>query len=645
MDNRLTAASPRAEQPPWIKTPLRPHQLSLLAAAHTLETRASINKLPGRDPYLLTQYGVIADKVGTGKSLVALSLVRGPLVNRTEMEICSSGGVQLISTCQMPSIKEILPGWMDLTGKDLTEKLFPQSHSLWHTRTALAIVPHNVTTQWEQYVTEQTSLNCVFIKRIADCDSDKNGFMQKVLTADLVVCSNTMISRFMGAMVMSSQRYIDFAEFSRFVWSRLFIDEADTIHCAIKPEHISARFIWLITGSWKNMLVPSGVSAGFISHFDAGARTALGEGGIPGITYTQHIVGALLPRNYNTAYVDTILRNSEEWINTSLREPVIVHSNIVCSSPASLPLLSGYVSPAVMTALHAGDTRGALAALNLVSEDKTSIVDKVTASLRLKLDEAERTYAFKETKTYSSAAAKEEALTKARDKIARFREQLEALNARIAAIDTIECPICYDPPRSTVLTPCCRNAFCLSCLCECIVAKPACPMCRAEITSMKNVIVLGEGSESESAMGGGGDEPLPTKAAALLKILTEASEEQRFLIFSEHEGSFRGLQELLRDRDIQCRLLQGSSTQVNALRKQFQKGTVRVLCMNAKHVGSGLNLDCTTDVILYHKMNAEMEQQVVGRAVRFERAAPLRVVHLVHEGEVTVPAVAAADSE
>jgi SNF2 family DNA or RNA helicase len=55
--------------------------------------------------------------------------------------------------------------------------------------------------------------------------------------------------------------------------------------------------------------------------------------------------------------------------------------------------------------------------------------------------------------------------------------------------------------------------------------------------------------------------------------------------------------------------------------------------MNARHVGSGLNLEAATHVILYHRMNTELEKQVIGRAIRFERATELRVMHLVHEHE------------
>jgi len=84
---------------------------------------------------------------------------------------------------------------------------------------------------------------------------------------------------------------------------------------------------------------------------------------------------------------------------------------------------------------------------------------------------------------------------------------------------------------------------------------------------------------------------------------------------------------------VRCELLFGSGARIDRLRERFATGDIRVLCMNARHVGAGLNLEATTDVVLYHRMNTELEKQVIGRAVRFERKRDLRVVHLVHEQE------------
>ena len=58
--------------------------------------------------------------------------------------------------------------------------------------------------------------------------------------------------------------------------------------------------------------------------------------------------------------------------------------------------------------------------------------------------------------------------------------------------------------------------------------------------------------------------------------------------------------------------------------------------MNARHVGAGINLEAATHVVLYHRMNTELEKQVIGRAVRFERAADLKIIHLVHESETAL---------
>ena len=81
-------------------------------------------------------------------------------------------------------------------------------------------------------------------------------------------------------------------------------------------------------------------------------------------------------------------------------------------------------------------------------------------------------------------------------------------------------------------------------------------------------------------------------------------------------------------------MLHGTVTHITKLQKQFTEGKIRVLCLNARHVGAGLNLEAATDIVLYHRMNAELERQVIGRAVRFDRSAPLTVTHLEHPGEI-----------
>jgi len=627
MDSQITENSAQAEQPASIKTALRPHQLSLLAAAKGLEAKASIRHIDLQTPQLLTRYGVLADRVGSGKSLVALSLVREPPVEHAQFTLKEGGSARILGLKHMPAVQEFRDEWADLSGEKLAKMLLPTNTSKFHAKTSLFIVPHNVIQQWESYIQEQTTLTACIIKRTKDCDPDRSGFYGKVFTADLVVVSCTMLRKFTAAIHSGG------IPFSSIVWSRLFVDEADTLTFTLRPHEVAARFMWFITGSWLNMLFPTGLYVHTIQGLPSNIRKLIGDGGIAGVGSRLNVVAWSLADTRDGQFATLILRNSDAWIDTSLQRPTIVHDTIMCKAPANLGILRDFISPAAMEALHAGDTAGALVALGLKASTKETLAHLVTESLRGDLVQAEKILAFKRDIEYSTAAAKVAAIEKAEAKVTRIRTQLLTLESRLASLSQELCPICYDTTQTATLTPCCRQAFCLSCLCECITGKPACPMCRTPIPSVKQLLVIGDtdpNQEDEVKDIGGG---LPAKGVALLQLIANSPVEQRFLVFSAHEASFKGLREVLAARDIRCEMLQGSAARVERLRAQFRDGSIRVLCMNARHVGAGINLEAATHVVLYHRMNMELERQVIGRAVRFERATELRVVHLTHEEE------------
>jgi len=60
--------------------------------------------------------------------------------------------------------------------------------------------------------------------------------------------------------------------------------------------------------------------------------------------------------------------------------------------------------------------------------------------------------------------------------------------------------------------------------------------------------------------------------------------------------------------------------------------------LNAQYNGSGLNLQETTDIILYHKFNKFSEEQIIGRANRMGRNDVLYVHQLLYNNERTVNA-------
>ena len=633
IQNQLNGQSDQAPQPACIKTALRPHQLTLLEAARKLERGAHVPVMNAGEKIMTSRYGVIADRVGSGKSLVALALAGDPPPKQTSIRIKESGLAQSITYNSLPDAVPFKSEWADLSGSILMKRYSDGNVGRRiYTTASLLILPHNILNQWASYVEEHTrGLRVYVVKKTKDCDYDRAGFYSDIFSANLVIVSSTMLRKFIAAVSLYDPG------FRGIVWNRLFVDEADSIICTLPAAEVSARFTWFITASWTNMLFPAGLQSYSITGLAPGLQDVLGHTSVPGLTTSAScFIRSTVSSSMDPSFTSLVLRNSDIWINASLEQPAFQHETIMCRTPPNLALLREFISPAAMEALHAGDTAGAILALGLKPSSKDTLVDRVTAGLRADLVQAEKILAFKRDIEYSTAAVKAAAIEKAEQKVARLQEQLASLEARIASSVSQTCPICYDVPSTLTLTPCCRQAFCLACLCECIAAKPACPLCRVTIESVSKLIVVDSGPSSGSElkeMDVEGGAQLPTKATALLKLLSESSPDQRFLVFSAHEASFRGLKELLSIHGIQCELLFGSGARIDRLRERFASGDLRVLCMNARHVGAGLNLEATTDVVLYHRMNTELEKQVIGRAVRFERKRDLRVVHLVHEQE------------
>ena len=65
----------------------------------------------------------------------------------------------------------------------------------------------------------------------------------------------------------------------------------------------------------------------------------------------------------------------------------------------------------------------------------------------------------------------------------------------------------------------------------------------------------------------------------------------------------------------------------------YHRGDVEALLINATTYGNGLNLQCTTDLIMMHAMPKNIQVQVVGRAQRPGRQGQLLVWNLVHINE------------
>lgn len=634
----LNEDSPRNPTPEWLKTQLLPHQQSVVSAALRFERAKTegteVGEIPGDSVggKFYSSYGIFGDAVGSGKSLCALALVKEPPPpnNYTEYII---RGAQLLGD-----------------GRDVgllrTRNQLKTSHGtlLRPVTTCLFIVPHALIGQWESYVTKDTSLTALFIKKKLDATSDK--FMADIEKYDAIFISSTMWATL---RVSHGIRGI--------LWKRVFIDEADSISISTDIDDIHGLFYWFISASWLNLVFSNGAYFNLANTYtplpetppEIIQRVAKLQAGssLLSITGCRHIniVRRMCGVSANHSAVTLnaagsqsarlILHASEEFIKKSFSTPTTTHTNIICATPANIRVLDSFISTEMMERLNAGDVAGALETLGMNVQSETEIVDLVTVSLTKELDHARKTYEFKKSIEYSSAGAKEKALEVCERKIASIESRITAIQERIKRATEQTCPICYCDISSPAVTPCCSQLFCFSCLCESLKRVAACPLCRERITDMKTIQVVGNVDIHKKKIQESTEntEKIVNKKEAFIRFV-KANPNAKILMFSGYDASFSGLEERLSDEQISYATLNGSLSRINKLLRDFKSGKYNLLFLNARNMGAGLNIESATHVVLFHRMSSELEKQIIGRAMRLGRTAPLDVVHLLHENEV-----------
>jgi len=645
--NELTSESPKAGTPSWITRPLLDHQRSTLAAALALEKAKSAGiEVPGlpSDPLggtFYTSCGILGDRVGSGKSLTALALMKQPPPPSHYVEYVT----------QQASADGRAIGLLRTRSQLVTRR----GAALTPTTASLLIVPHALVEQWVHYIQRDTTLRVCTVKRKADALEPT--FLANLAAYDVVIVSSTMWGTFKDYCRPTENK----PAIRSILWQRVFIDEADSVSFHNDPDELHGLFYWFISASWLNLVFCSGASFNMETQYAPPPQTPprVVEQAFRSVIHPHFSVAGCRHKNivrqicginstansYNISIASSqiarlVLRASDEFVMRSFTMPAPVHTILSCRTPTSLRVLSSFLSPDLMERLHAGDVLGGLATVGMSSCSEDEIINVFTDSWAKELEAARRTHEFKKTMEYSSDAAKAKAMETCEAKIASLQNRIAAVQERVKRAKEDACAVCYSESENPALTPCCQQVFCFRCICETLQRTSSCPLCRASIRDIKTVKVLGATTvatataaktvEAVSATG-----RLGKRETAFQWISAHA--DARILVFSSYDASFAGFDLTLTIAGISNAVLMGSQARVAKLLREFKEGTHRVLFLNARNMGAGLNIDCATHVLLFHKMPQELEKQIIGRAVRLGRTAPLEVVHLLHENESRSP--------
>jgi len=612
--NSLSDESPEEEQPADIRIPLRPHQRAVVAAMKQLEE----DSFRGRQFNTYTtysNYGFIGDEVGTGKSLSILSFIAQMKIQNNPIE-----NYRLVS--------QNCPHLFTL-----------EKRTVKSTDATLIVVPHTLFRQWQTYIKDQTSLKCFAVKSRANLSIDT--FKNNVADTDIILVSNTLYNTLM-----------EMAKENDITWKRIFIDEADSIHITSTSVKPNAGFIWFISASWANFLLHGSVLRSHLNQYltgpneipnlDPELKTWLSnELGPSTPTSTHYVWLRMKSPNFFRDFISTsvfrslqVIRCRQNFIDTSMTMPPLLYEQILCEEPMQNRVINGLINQDIQAMLDGGDVQGALEGLGVKAEHPTSLLDAFLNQQNKELDRLKREKEFKEKNEYTSAKAKEDALARLQSKIESVESQIKTFKERMESLKTELCPICYEEPTTTTMTPCCHRIFCGQCMLACLARKPACPMCRTSM-SANSIIHLDEKNttnKTSSKKSKKAKQILLRKPEALMHFLI-SNPSAKVLVFSRYENPFAGLAMRCNEAGIQVQVLKGNKDCIASSVREFEAGTKRVLFLHTHSVGAGMNLVGASHVVLYHQMTPEEERQVVGRAYRLGRQEPLRVIRLVHANE------------
>jgi SWI/SNF-related matrix-associated actin-dependent regulator of chromatin subfamily A3 len=203
-----------------------------------------------------------------------------------------------------------------------------------------------------------------------------------------------------------------------------------------------------------------------------------------------------------------------------------------------------------------------------------------------------------------------------------------------------DCCVCLDSLKNPAITAC-AHAFCRDCIERVIETQAKCPMCRAELSNIDQLVEpaagIGEGDEPDLDID---PETTSSKIQALVKVLraSESDANVKTVVFSQWTSFLDLVQAQLLRQDLNFTRLDGkmnSARRDAAIEALNSDDSCKIMLASLSVCSVGLNLVAANQVILADSWWAPaIEDQAVDRVHRLGQTRNCKVVRLVVEGTI-----------
>jgi SNF2 family DNA or RNA helicase len=607
--HNLCSDYPKIIQSDEIKIKLKEHQKTSVYAMMKMEEQGFVNVVekmnisdhlvlrdPKRDdnhvsPYvqpdmggvlkeqmikMYTDFGILSDVVGAGKTLMIVTLI---IMNRIPP-------IHPQVRCVGNSVLKL--------GKDFA-----------HIKTNLLIIPHNIFTQW-QTLLDTTNLKTICINTVKKIEMLKQVETVHDLNASkrerralerLYEFGNTACIAYYDVVLITATMLPKFNEiFNNIKYSRIIIDEITSIKIPIGFKE-RAIFTWFITAT-------------------------------PFALYSRSNCGYLrkrLPTNFSLMSM-VVVKNNEKFVAESLKLPKVKEMLVMCYTDKIITAVADIVSSEVLEMINANNMHEAIRTMQCSGGTSTNLLQIISDRHKQSIHNEEMRLKYIENQ-FIDEKEKEESIGRVLHNLSMLNSKLNLVKERLNKFKEEACPICMQDFEKPVLLECCNSLFCVNCLLSIQCKK--CPLCRHSYDT-KDFIIVDDEMESEH-------KPvkkvkLLTKDEQLLNIIVYSGD-KTILLFTSFNTSNDNISSLLNSHNIPNMCLMGTSIAIKNKIKKFNDKEYKVLLLNSKHVGAGLNIESAGIVVIYNSMDTSFCTQIIGRAQRLGRKQRLSVFFLAFENE------------
>lgn len=588
----LTEDDEQINQPPYVKIKLMNHQKTIIKRMIDLEVDRTI-KIPEleigvyyrpekiKDAIIKTDIAILGDKVGAGKTLDIVSLISiKPVIEFHDNSIITGKYISLSGDKEHTKINTNLV--------IVPHKLIPQ----WKSNFEKAINLKVLTITMNKQVDELLLKKVIKVKNWNGAEIDRELLyldIEKLKNINVILVGDTMYKR-----LVACSNYI--------IWNRCIIDEADTIKlCKMMEECLNFNFLWLITGT------PSGLNNCRRCPF-----------------YKEIFITS---RNFEIKHL--IIKNDDKYIESSIILPDPNMICIRCLTPKELNIVKNFISPSILQMINAGNTDEAIKALNCNVDTNENIFQVITKNIVENIKNKKIEINAEKMMNYNKEE-KDKKINLLENQLIKLETKYEDIKKSIYELNNDYCPVCLDSYTKPVLVSCCNKCFCFDCLAVSMgeLHNNRCPYCRQNISS-NNLHII---SENESEKPKQKPNELKDKLDVLLDII-QKKKDGSFLLFANYTETFNKIEKKFLEVGITYHILKGQSSSISKYINDYENKKVQVIMLNAQYFGAGMNLQTTSDLIIYHRFSNEMEEQIIGRAQRYGRKGTLNVYYLLHDNE------------